>query len=729
MVPGHRGLFATLPSARDRARRGWWLLIGAAVVSASGAVFAHATGSARADPTVEDIPFAVSGLLAVVGVLSLIGGRARGRRLDSVVEALLVTAPIAYVATPFVLDARPPGVSVTEAMIAVAAVAADVVLVVLSAELVRLRPHRRGTAAVFVLAAACCTLAVHVALTGVLFSGQAASPGADLITAVFSVVPAVLWIWAALHEDTRVHVDPAETVPTALTRFRVATVLFAVVSGPVVLAARARMGRDDGTAALAAGAVLVAGIAVAYLLRLVEQRARVEYLALHDDLCRIPNRVLLADRIAAALAQAPRDGHRVALLFLDLDRFKTINDSLGHGAGNELLRAVAARLGQNVRSGDTIARLGGDEFAVLLPTVTDAAAPAAVARKVVEAFAAPFDVCGRQLFVSASIGVSVFPDDASDAEQLLQNADAAMYRSKQGGRNTFEPYTLEMNIRANQRLTMESHLHKAIERGELVMHYQPKVALRTGRIVGMEALMRWQHPELGLLPPGEFIPLAEETGLIVALGEWALQEACAQTKTWIDAGHSQLTVAVNLSARQFQHQHVEDMVARVLRSTELDPRALELELTESLVLQDPDAVIATLGDLRNMGVRCSIDDFGTGYSGLQYLTRFPIDKLKIDKFFISEIGGGGDNARIVAAVIALAHGLRLDVIAEGVENDEQLRFLVDNECDEMQGFLFSEAIAAADFERLLVPGQHFGGRAVQRRLRLVADAAPRELAN
>ena len=722
-----RDLFASLPSGRNRARRGWWLLIGAAAVAAFGTVFAQVTGSARTDPTIEDIPFALSGLLAIVGVVALIGERVRGRRVDSVVESLLVTAPIAYIAAPFVLDVRPPGVSVAEAMIGLAVVASDVVLVVLSAELVRLRPPRRGASAVFVLAGACCTLAVHIALFGVLLSGRAPSPQAGLLTALFSAVPAALWVSAALHQDTRMHVDPAETAPTALTRFRVATVLCAVVSGPVLLAARARTGRDDGTAALAAGAVLVAGIAVAYLLRLVEQRARVEYLALHDDLCRIPNRVLLADRIAAALAQAPRDGHRVALLFLDLDRFKTINDSLGHGAGNELLRAVATRLGQNVRSSDTIARLGGDEFAVLLPAVTDVNAPAAVAEKVIEAFAAPFEVSGRQLFVSASIGVSVFPDDACDAEQLLQNADAAMYRSKEGGRNTFEPYTAEMNARANQRLTIESHLHKAIERGELVMHYQPKVALRTGDIVGMEALMRWQHPQFGLLSPAQFIPLAEETGLIVPLGEWALHEACAQTKGWVDAGHSQLTVAVNLSARQFQHQHVADMVARVLRSTGLDARALELELTESLVLQDPDAIIATLGDLRAMGVQCSIDDFGTGYSGLQYLTRFPIDKLKIDRFFISEIGDG-DNARIVAAVIALAHGLRLDVIAEGVENDEQLRFLVENECDEMQGFLFSEAIPAAEFGQLLTLRQRFSGRPDHPRLRLV-EPALRELAN
>ena len=519
----------------------------------------------------------------------------------------------------------------------------------------------------------------------------------------------MLWVSASLHPDARHPVEPSELLATPLTRGRVTIVVASVLVGPVVLATGRSGAHGGDLTILTIGAVLVATVAVAYLVGLVEQRARIEYLALHDDLCHIPNRILLADRINGALGRAPRLQHRVALLFLDLDRFKTINDSLGHAAGNELLRAAADRLGEQIRSTDTVARLGGDEFAILLPDLTDEHGPAAVAEKVLESFAEPFQVAGRQLFITPSIGVSMYPDDASDADELLRNADVAMYRAKRNGRNTFELYTHEMNAWAHQRLTLENHLHHAIERGELAMYYQPKVELRTGSIVGMEALMRWHHPRFGLIPPSDFIPLAEENGLIVPLGEWALEQACAQTKTWLDAGHPPLTVAVNVSARQFQQQKVGTMVARTLRMTGLPAGSLELELTESLALEDPELTTATLEDLREIGVQCSIDDFGTGYSGLRYLTRFPINRLKIDKYFISEISHGGGNARIVAAVIALAHGLRLEVVAEGVENHEQRLFLQENGCDEMQGFLFSQAVPAAQFEKLLARQTPFAG--------------------
>ncbi len=690
-------------------RSGWFLMTVAAAIAGSASIAGLAAGHAAFAVSALDLPFAASWAFAVAGLLSLIGGRVRGRRVDSVVEALLVTAPIAYLAAALTIDAHPATVSMLENLLMIGAVAGDVVLVVLAAELVRLQhQERRSVPAALVLLGTCFVLAGHAARTGVMFSPTSPTGAPGLWLAVLSAAPAVLWAAAASHPDTVHHAEGPGTLPAAVTRTRIAIVLAAIVVGPAVLAVRMSHGRSDGVAGLALGAVAVAAVAVAYLLRLVEQRARIEYLALHDDLCGIPNRVLLGDRIATALAQAPRHEQGVALLFLDLDRFKTINDSLGHAVGNDLLRAAAVRLRDSVRVGDTVARLGGDEFAVLLPDVIDRDAPAMVAEKVLEAFSAPFDLDGRQLFVSPSIGVSLYPDDASSAEELLKNADAAMYRAKDNGRNTFEIYTREINARAHQRLTLENSLHKAADRGELVMYYQPKVDLRSGHIVGMEALMRWEHPELGLLLPSEFIALAEETGLIVPVGEWALEQACAQTKAWADAGYQPLTVAVNLSARQFQHQQVGDMVARVLRATALDPASLELELTESLALQDPEAVIAVLQDLKDMGVQCSIDDFGTGYSGLMYLTRFPIDRLKIDKFFISEISNGGDNARIVAAVIALAHGLRLDVTAEGVESDEQRQFLHENGCDEMQGFLFSEAIPAADFEKLLLPADALG---------------------
>lgn len=683
-------------------RRGWRLVGAAGVLVAMGSVAAELTSARVSELTIVDAPGALAWVLAVTGVLCLIGGRTRGRRLDSIVEALLVTAPVAFLVVPLALDHRPVDVSVASTLVVIVVLSADVVLVLLAAELARLQHRRRPVSALLVLAGAFAVLGVHVARAGELLGGSGLLTDHAPVVAGLGAVPAVVWLGAALHPDARRHHEPLVTAPTSLTLLRILLVAASTGVGPIVLARRAAAGRTDALAGLTIGAVAVGLVAVAYLVRLVEQRARIEYLALHDDLCGIPNRVLLGDRIAAALAHASRSGRLVSVLFLDLDRFKNINDSLGHAAGNDLLRAAAARLTATVRAGDTVARLGGDEFAVLLPAVDDASVPAAVAEKILAAFREPFEVAGRQLFVSPSIGVSMHPEDAADAGELLRNADAAMYRAKENGRNTFELYTSELNQRAHQRLSMESSLHRAVEQGELVMHYQPKVDLRSGGIVGMEALMRWQHPQLGQILPGEFIPLAEETGLIVPLGEWALEEACRQTKAWSDAGHEGLTVAVNLSARQFQQQAVGDMVARVLRSTGLDPGRLELELTESLVLQDPAAIIATLGDLRRMGVQCSIDDFGTGYSGLEYLTRYPIDKLKIDRFFVGEISNGGDNARIVSAVIALAHGLRLDVIAEGVESDEQRQFLVDHGCDQMQGFLFSRAVPAADFEQLLL---------------------------
>jgi EAL domain-containing protein (putative c-di-GMP-specific phosphodiesterase class I) len=353
------------------------------------------------------------------------------------------------------------------------------------------------------------------------------------------------------------------------------------------------------------------------------------------------------------------------------------------------------------RAEDTVARLGGDEFVVFLPELAEPGEAATVAAKVLERFEEPFSLAGHRLFASPSIGVAVFPEDGHDADSLLKNADTAMYRAKQRGRRTFCTYDRSMNDHAHERLALESRLHTAIERDELRLHYQPKIHLPTGRVTGMEALLRWEHPDLGLLEPSAFISLAEESGLIVPVGEWALQEACRQNHAWTKAGFEPLVVAVNLSLRQFQQGGIEDMTARVLRSTGLDPSLLELEVTESLAMQDPDLVRSTLLDLREMGVTCSIDDFGTGYSGLSHLTRFPIDKLKIDKSFVATIDVDRD-APIVVAVVALAHGLGLEVVAEGVETDEQLARLLELGCDEMQGYLFSRPLPPERFEQLLM---------------------------
>ena len=404
-----------------------------------------------------------------------------------------------------------------------------------------------------------------------------------------------------------------------------------------------------------------------------------------------------------------------------------MNDSLGHAVGNLLLQAVAKRLRAATRADDTVARLGGDEFVVFLPELDEPAEAAAVATTILDVFTEPFTVNGHRVFASPSIGIAVFPADGHDADALLKNADTAMYRAKDRGRRTYCTYESSMNDHAHERLALEGRLHGAIERNELRLHYQPKIHLPSGRVTGMEALLRWEHPELGLLQPASFISLAEESGLIVPLGEWALHEACRQNQEWSDAGFAPLVVAVNLSLRQFQQQRIEDVTARILRSTGLDPRLLELEVTESLAMHEPDGVTATLGDLRAMGVQCSIDDFGTGYSGLSQLTRLPIDKLKIDKSFVATIDSDRE-APIVMAVVALAHGLGLEVVAEGVETDAQLERLQELGCDEMQGFLFSRPVSAEHFEQLLMleavspgPGRLVGPRH-GRRLIAVASA-------
>jgi diguanylate cyclase (GGDEF)-like protein len=473
----------------------------------------------------------------------------------------------------------------------------------------------------------------------------------------------------------------------------------AMLLGPVLVGLQLDQ-RDTVPAALILGGFLSVLVFV-HLVRMVQGRAVVDHRAHHDDLTGLPNRTLFQERVTIALLHARRHDTGCAVLFVDLDRFKNVNDSLGHAVGNQLLVAAAQRLRSVADPAVTVARLGGDEFVVFLPHLAMGNDAARVADRVLAAFREPFSLGRHRLFISPSIGIAVSPDDGDTAETLLKAADIAMYRAKQRGRNTMCVYDRTMNDEAHERLELESQLHTAVERGELLLHYQPKVHLPTGRMTGMEALLRWDHPELGLLEPARFISVAEDTGLIVPVGEWALEEACRQNEAWRQAGFAPLIVAVNLSARQFQHQRIEDVTARILRSTGLDPALLELEVTESLAMQDPENIRSTLQDLRDMGVSCSIDDFGTGYSGLSYLTRFPIDTLKIDRSFVATIEHS-DDSPIVVAVIALAHGLGLKVVAEGVETDRQLERLRELGCDEMQGFLFSRPVPPERFEQLLM---------------------------
>ncbi|BAN36087.1 hypothetical protein SCD_n02279 [Sulfuricella denitrificans skB26] len=426
--------------------------------------------------------------------------------------------------------------------------------------------------------------------------------------------------------------------------------------------------------------------------------------ATHDSLTGLANRTILNDRIGLLIERAVREKTVVALLLLDLDRFKEINDSLGHGAGDELLRGMAARLTDLMRDSDTVARLGGDEFVVLVEMDTaDSAIP--VAQKILDALTKPFSISGREVFISASLGISLYPKDGASAEELLKNADVAMYRAKKGGGNTFRFYNEGMNTSSVERLNLETRLRHAVDNGELLLYYQPQVNLHSGEIIGAEALIRWQHPEMGLVSPLKFIPLAEETGLIFPIGEWVMRTACAQIKAWQDGGMMTPPVAVNLSAHQFRQRHLVKMTTGVLLDSGIDGRYLELEMTESAMMEDTDRVIRVLRELKEAGMTISIDDFGTGYSSLSYLKQFAIDKLKVDQSFVREITRDPKDAAIVVAIITMAHSLGLNVIAEGVETEGQLEYLRSHGCDEMQGYFFSRPVPVGDFEQMLRSGR------------------------
>jgi diguanylate cyclase (GGDEF)-like protein len=428
---------------------------------------------------------------------------------------------------------------------------------------------------------------------------------------------------------------------------------------------------------------------------------QLRHLATHDALTGLPNRVLLDDRLAQAMAHADRDKRSFALMVCDLDRFKLINDSLGHRAGDELLQEVARRLSAVARTADTVARFGGDEFVLVGSSLADAEDAMQLAMRAIEALRAPVRIAGIDVHVSPSVGIALYPEDGASIEALLAHADAAMYAAKHQGRGSVQRYLPGMHAGIEDRVQMESELHQAIELKQFELHYQPKVDTRTGVVRSAEALIRWVHPSRGLVSPADFIPLAEECGLIGAIGEWVIREACRQARAWQEEGVPSLRISVNLSASQFREAGLVDSIRRALDDVGLPARYLEVELTESAVMSDPEQSVAILEQLSAMGVLVSVDDFGTGYSSMSYLRRFPIDKLKIDRVFINEIASRPEDASIVRAIVSLAHSLNLKVVAEGVETPAQLDFLKTAGCDEYQGYHYSRPLPADQFQRLI----------------------------
>jgi diguanylate cyclase (GGDEF)-like protein len=489
---------------------------------------------------------------------------------------------------------------------------------------------------------------------------------------------------ATLHPAARTEPDQPLEHPALFSASHAAIVVLALLAAPVLLGIQAVRG-IAASPTVATGASISGTILACYLVGLLRERAGTEHQATHDGLTGLPNRTLLVDRLDRAIAHARRRGSSCAVLFIDLDRFKEINDTFGHGAGDELLKAVADRLRGCVRDEDTVARLSGDEFVLLLPHLPASNHVLAVAQRVLDSLGTPLVVADEPVLLAGSIGIAAYPDDGTTPDELLANADAAMYRAKEAPGNSWQVYSGQMATDVQTRLRTEAALLAGIERGELVFHYQPIVELPSGRTVGAEALVRWNHPEHGLLQPGSFIPIAEQSDLIVVLGEWAIFEACRQLRRWRDLGWGGRSISVNVSNRQFSHGLVSTVTA-ALRETGADPNDLVIELTESAIVDDIDTVAATLSELREMGVRAAIDDFGTGYCNLRYLSALPVSSLKIDRSFVQTMTPSG--AAIVAATIAMGKSLGLTLVAEGVETPDQQRFLTDQGCDRAQGYLF-----------------------------------------
>ena len=452
---------------------------------------------------------------------------------------------------------------------------------------------------------------------------------------------------------------------------------------------------------------------------LKQSQEKVRLLAYYDSLTNLPSRLLFMDRLHHEIEIAKRDKKSVALFFLDLDEFKKINDTFGHSAGDELLVGVAKRLRKSLRESDTLgrpgeviscihplppeqfARIGGDEFTLIIPHLSDKEFSTTIVERIINLFKDPFQVAGREMFISASIGVALFPDNGKDVETLLKNADTAMYSAKEQGKNTFRYYSPNMNIQALERINLENKIRYAVKNKEFLLYYQPQYDINTNQLVGVEALIRWKNLEMGLVPPGDFIPLAEETGMIIPIGEWVMHSACRQGKIWHDQGCGNFHMCINFSMRQFFDIHIVDKIKSVIETTQYNPNSLELEITETAMMHDTDRAIHILNELKEMGLKISLDDFGTGYSSLTYLKKFPIDTLKIDQSFIRNADLKGYDGAIISAITAMCNQLRIKVVAEGVESEESLNFLKKRNCHAAQGFFFSRPLPVEEFEKLL----------------------------
>jgi diguanylate cyclase (GGDEF)-like protein len=671
-----------------------WIALGMGLLGVIGVAVIEAldrTGAPATSPSAVTL-FLGSAALALLGLVSLIRQRLPGRAAEALAEAFVAALALGVVLAALVLARMHTARDIPSMCVPLL----DLVVLWVAVSLISMTPQHPVAYRYLIAGFGCVFAASSVNWVLTVLNRSSWVP----LDAVL-LWGACLWAGAMLHPSQRSKFDPVPARSTKPSVAHATLLMVCTLVVPGVLLARLFTAGADRDPGLALGATVLPVVIVVYLLHRVFAHAAAEYRAQHDPLTGICNRTLFEERLKSSLTQAERSGTAVGVMYLDVDRFKSINDSLGHAVGNQVLQAVVKRLQGCLRSHDTVARMGGDEFTLLLPGVNGKEQCAAFAARTVQAFSDPIAIGGRQLSVQTSVGIALYPDDGDDAETLLKNADTAMYQAKSSGRNTFEVYDSAMSALARLRFALETSLRAAVESGRLAMHYQPKYLTATGEIAGVEALARWRHPRLGFIPPWAFIPLAEESTLVETLGEWVLETVCRQAQKWRKEGLLKVPVSVNMSPRQFARQPVVAMISDVLDRTGLPANLLEIEVTESVLVEHRDEVTQALGRLRSMGVRCSIDDFGTGYSALTYLADFPVDAIKIDRSFVTRIDSDLGASSIVAAVIALAHSLGLEVVAEGVETDSQVEFLRARECDQVQGFRFSRAVPADEFEALL----------------------------